>query len=505
MNKMTSSLIALIAVLTLGYLYFNGIGNSDIPDDNSYLFWGGSKNAHHVFNRMISEQNHVAWSTGYHTGSPVPLGAVGPKKYTDKLQGMIQNTEISKVLKEAVGDGVNVILLIGDGMGISLLSMPIYHNIAKGSEEKTYFEIIMNEGISSFVLNHPYGEIVPSSATSATSIACGSKTRVGMIGVDHDGYELKSILDVAEEKGMVTGLITESTIVDATPVGFYGHSSNRHDFLTFAEQLVYDNDIELIFSGGGAYFIPQKSRLSEMEGFEDLNSDLDQISQRIDDKNLLKDASSKGYKLVNTREELLSLDAKSKKIFGIFAANAMNSTIDRDNEATGEPSLVEMTQKGIEILSNSTAGFFLMVEEARIDFEAHDNDAGAVLKAVTEFNEVVGAGYNYYASNKENTLIVFTADHETGGMSFTYFGIPKDERIPLQLPSGKEYIRKLSSLTFEEYLTISNQNKSIYKIFLEADTPEHLLELLLNNSGYDISIEEAEQLFPLIQKYKKGK
>lgn len=496
---------SIFVIIVLLFLYFNKSNDYDLLGYNSEIYWGGSKNAHLLLNRMTSKDHHVAWSTGNHTGSPVPLGAVGPKKYTDRLKGMIQNTEISKVLKDAVSDGVSVILFIGDGMGISLLSMPIYQNIASGSENKTYFEIIMNEGISSFVINQPYGEIVASSATSVTSIACGSKTRVGMIGVDHDGYELESILDVAESNGMVTGLITESTIVDATPVGFYGHSTNRHDAITFAEQLLFDNEIEVILAGGGSYFIPKGSRLSEMNGFEDLNSELDKTSQRNDDKNLLKDASDKGYKLINTRDELLALAEDNNKVFGMFAGSVMNSTIDRDNEKTGEPSLVEMTQKGIEILSNSTAGFFLMVEEARIDFESHDNDAGAVLKAVTEFNDVVGVGYDYYKKNEGNTLLVFTADHETGGLSFTYYGIPVDERVTIELPSGKNYTRKLSSLTFEEYLTIGKQDKSVYKIFQESKSPSDLFLMLKKNTSYNITSEESEMLFTLIQEYRKGK
>lgn len=503
MKKNILLISSLIVIAILTYFNFSNSTNSILGYDGD-IFWGKSKNAHLLLNRMTSDDHRVSWSTGNHTGTLVPLGAIGPQKYTTQLKGMIQNTKIADVLKEAVSDKINVILVIGDGMGPNQLSLPIYHNIASGSDKKTYFEKIMNEGVSAYVINHPYGEIVGSSASTATSIACGVKTRVGMIGVDYEGNNVESILDVAESNNYLTGLITESTIVDATPTAFYGHSTSRYD-ASIASQLILENSIEVLLSGGGAYFIPQEKYLSDYEDFKDLNPTLNNKSHRKDDLNLLDSAKVRGYKIINTRDELIGLENSTEKVFGLFAANAMNATIDRDDENTGEPQITEMAEKAINLLAKENKNFFLMIEVARIDFESHDNDISSVISAVKECDEVVGKAYDYYSNNSSNTLVVFTADHETGGLALTYTSVPSEEKKEIIFSNGKNYTRTKESINFDEFLQLSDQNKSIYKIFESVNSANDLLTEIEKNTFYKITVEESEMLFEMILNYRKGK
>lgn len=496
--------IALIVLSSIGSLLIHQLTEEEIIGYKGDTFWGGKKNAHLLLNRILANQNHIAWSTGNHTAALLPLGAVGPKKYTDQLKGIIDNTKIAEVMKEAVSEKLNVILIIGDGMGPNHMSMAVYKNIAEENGWKTFFEKVMNEGESAFIINNPYGEIVGSSATTATSIACGIKTRVNMIGVDHNGFPAENVLEVAEKQGLVTGIISDSKIIDATPAAFFGHSTDRYDLVNFTRQLV-EHNIEVIFGGGGADFIPQGKRLSQIPGFEDIHPMLDNSSHRKDEINYLDKFSSQGYKIINNRKELNELDAASGKVVGFFSADAMNTALERKHKVTGEPSISELTQRAIEILHGTGKNFFLMVEAARIDFESHDNDPGAVLHTVLEMDEIVGAGYNFYKNNKENTLLIFTADHETGGLSFTYTGVPREKREAIQLENGETYYRTKYSITFNEYQKIMLQDKPIFRIFQEAKSEEDLSVMIKKHLPYEVSEDEIKMLFNLLSGYQKGK
>jgi alkaline phosphatase len=242
-----------------------------------------------------------------------------------------------------------------------------------------------------------------------------------------------------------------------------------------------------------------------MNGFEDLHSSLDHISTRKDTINYLNTFINKGYKIINTLSELSELESKKIKALGLFSGNSMSAAIERNTEKTGEPSLVDLSAKAIDILDSYRENFFLMIESARIDFEAHDNDAGSVFYAMNELNKILEICYTQYLKNPGRTLLVFTADHETGGLAFTYYAIPEEERIPLTLPNGQVYTRNVSSLTFEEYKKIIKQDLPIFSIFKKAQNSETLFELLNKHLPYEVSYKESEMIFELLKNYKKGK
>lgn len=504
MKKYFLSIILFIALVVISILYINSSSTNNILGYKADTYWGWQKNAHLLLNRIIDKQSHVVWSTGNHTATLVPLGALGPEKYTKKLKGLIDNTQIAKVLKEAVSDNVNVILVIGDGMGPNQMSIAIYKNIAEENGEKTYFEKIMNEGESAFVTNNPFGEIIGSSASTATSIACGIKTRVGMLGVDPEGFPVESVLEVAQKNGFATGVVSDAKIIDATPAAFYGHTTDRYDEKHLTAQLVH-HKMDVVLGGGGSFFIPKGKHLSEMKGFEDLDPSLDKLSFRKDSINYLDTLINMDYNIVNTFSELNKLENTTKRVVGFFSGESMSSILERNKSKTDEPTLYDIATKAVNILSASGKGYFLMIESARIDIEAHDNDAGSVFHLVTELNNILHNCYDQYSKHPNNTLIVFTADHETGGMAFSYYGVPGNERKPVLLKNGQEYTRTKSSLTFDEFKNIYNQDLPVFKIFSEAQNSDELFKLLNTHLPYKVSREDADKIFDLLGNYNKGK
>ena len=139
MKKIIPYLVVVIITLGVSYLVFHS-ESVDLVGYKTEPFWGNSsKRAHLLLNRILSSESHMAWSAGNHTASPVPCGSIGPKKYTDQLEGIFQNTKIAEVTQEAVKDGMNVIFVIGDGMGFNHMSLPIFMHIAD-KEKETNFE-----------------------------------------------------------------------------------------------------------------------------------------------------------------------------------------------------------------------------------------------------------------------------------------------------------------------------------------------------------------------------
>jgi len=508
LNKIKLVGISTVLTFIISFFIFSGRDNNSNKSYMGYkndVFWKGtSKHAHHILNRALSFETHFGWATGNHTASPVVCGAVGPEKYTNKLEGIIQNTDIAKVCKEAVADGINVMLVIGDGMGINQMSLPIYMNIAEGSDNITNFERILNEGSCGISLTNPIEGLVTGSASAGTALASGTKTYTHALGVDTTGKPLESTLEMAEKRGVATGLITDTGITDATPAAFYAHSVNRNLENNVAAQLIENNTIEVIFGGGAKRFLPQGEYLKDYFSYNESIGFENSTSSRDDNKNLFKVFQSKDYEIICNREELLNLDGNTERVLGLFSSSGLSAYIDRDNEITSQPNLVEMTSKGLEILNNNK-NYFVMIEAGRIDWEAHDNDAGSVYKAVEEMDEVLSVCYDQYKANKNKTLLIFTADHETGGFSISYTKLPKGQYHTKELKNGEIWKNRTDPLLFEKFLLLKEQKSSIYTLFEKSKKPQYIYNKINNNIGYKITKEDAEVINNVINDYKKGK
>jgi alkaline phosphatase len=282
----------------------------------------------------------------------------------------------------------SVILLIGDGTGPQQLGLLMDWADAAG-RSPTNFEKLAGEGATG-LLRTASTTPLTDSAAGATALATGFSTNNGMISVDPTGKPLTTCLEDARAHGKRTGLVTTTTITHATPACFASHVDSRGEEAEIAKQYVAAGaDVML---GGGQMFFSEELRA---------------------------EAATKGWKVVTTRDELLALPTDARKALGLFAKSHLPYALDRDQEGEAvAPTLAQMTRKAIELLSQADDGFFLMIEGGRIDHACHANDAPAALGELREFDETIGVVAAYRAEHPD-TLVVVTADHETGGLAVT--------------------------------------------------------------------------------------
>lgn len=283
----------------------------------------------------------------------------------------------------------NVILLIGDGMGIGQMEVARLFEHGKGGR-------LFMESLPHSALVHTYSanNFVTDSAAAGTALAIGAKTENESIGVTADGKEADSILDLFKKDGKKGGVISTNTVTDATPAAFTASVPNRWSGQSEVARQQLQNDIDVLLGGGRSYFEPAKQN-------------------GID---LIAKYKEKGYTYVKDKDELMK--AKGDKLLGLFHPSYMNYKIDRDEAKTNEPTLTEMTEKAVEFLSKEKKGFFLMVEGARIDHASHAADFTSIWKETVEFDDAVKYSVNW-AKNNGDTLILVLADHETMGISAT--------------------------------------------------------------------------------------
>ncbi len=286
----------------------------------------------------------------------------------------------------------NIILFIGDGMGVSQLSA------AKIIQGKLNLERFKHLGLLTTYSND---ELVTDSAAAATAMATGFKTNNTMLSVSPQGKPLKTIIEYAQQKQKATGLVATSAITHATPAAFAVHVNSRKKHALIAEQLS-QSGIDVLLGGGWGYFVPISTA----------------GSLRWDNSNLLA-RLAEHYPLIKTEKELKSIGDESRLI-GLFAVKHMAKVAQR------QPDLVSMTKAAIKILERNSHGFFLMVEGSQIDWGGHANDQDYVISELVDFDKAVGAGLDF-ASNRDDTLVIVVADHETGGFAIHDGSIDKKQ------------------------------------------------------------------------------
>ncbi|MFC0559552.1 alkaline phosphatase [Halalkalibacter alkalisediminis] len=275
----------------------------------------------------------------------------------------------------------NVIFMIPDGFSSAYATN---YRIFNGNE------FILDSMLVGMMKTHSASSWVTDSAAAATAMATGVKTKNGMIGVDSEGQQLKTILEASNEAGKSTGLIATKAITDATPAAFGAHVISRTQEEEIASQLL--EQVDVLFGGGKCHFLPS----------------------RQDKQDLIEEARSNGYQLIETREELIALQGTEKKVLGLFADQMLAAEIDRDQ--TDEPSLAEMTEMAIELLSENDEGFFLMVEGSKIDRAGHAHDAAWAMNDIAAFEQAVIKAKDF-AEKDAQTLLLVVGDHDTGGLS----------------------------------------------------------------------------------------
>lgn len=330
----------------------------------------------------------------------------------------------------------NVIFVIGDGMGPQQLGLLLsYARQAPHSviqDRSTAFDrMLENQGVLGVSMTYPAFNLVADSAASASQLATGKASGSEMIGLDKYGNEVSTVLELAKRQGKSTGLVSDTRITHATPAGFAAHQSHRSKENEIALDMLKTGP-DVMLSGGLRHWIPsgasKPNSVSASDAHQALLTSLPKLtassikvkSKRKDDRNLLLEAKQQGYELAFTREQLKQVNGK---VLGLFANSIMADGIQntrklKDPKRT-EPSLKEMSEKAIEVLDKNENGFFLMIEAGQIDWAGHYNDTGTMLHELLKLNETL----NYvldWAENRDDTLIIVTADHETGGFGFSY-------------------------------------------------------------------------------------
>jgi len=270
----------------------------------------------------------------------------------------------------------NIIFLIGDGMGISHMYAGMTRN-----HGTLYLEKCTHVGLQKTYSSNSY---ITDSAASGTAMSSGKKTKNGMIGMDPDSISIKTILEYSEDNGLATGLIATSSITHATPASFISHQVSRNMYEAIAADFL-KTDIDLFIGGGSDHFMKRK-----------------------DSVDLTQELKNNGYKVLFTLEDILNVE--EGKLAG-FTAPVHNPYY---KEGRGDM-LPNATEKAITLLKKNTAGFFLMVEGSQIDWAAHANDQEKIIDEMLDFDRAIEKALSFAEINGE-TLVVITADHETGGM-----------------------------------------------------------------------------------------
>lgn len=393
----------------------------------------------------------------------------------------------------ALSSPKNVILMIGDGMGPEAVGLLIYQNrFIKGPEARTNIEVLMAQGNTGYCLTHQYGTVVTDSASAATALACGVKTRDGMIGKDYDGRPMKSILDVARMKGKSTGLISNTRITHATPAGFYAQVLHRDMESQIADQLLEGGKVDVALSSGAQFFIPKGTRVEEHSALKSTPREAGWgVSKREDNRDLVALFKERGFAIVGSAEELKALDtSRTSKVLGLFGATAFPLAIDRQPPTCkGIPRLGEMTVKALEILSKNPQGFFLMVEAGQIDWAEHANDVAGVLHEMLEMDEALGIILEFAKTNSD-TLVILTADHDTGGLAIAYNS--HEPPAPVKLASGETWKSKHNFNEGVIFDRMAKQRKSLFKMVMDSKgDPASLKREVEQNSAFTLTEERA--------------
>lgn len=288
-----------------------------------------------------------------------------------------------KTADPAVPRPKNIILMIGDGMGLTQVTAAMYSNGGKPLQMETC-------PVTGLIKTHASNNLITDSAAGATAFACGCKTYNGAVAMDVKKKNCRTILEEAEANGLATGLVATSSIVHATPAAFVGHAPSRTNMEEIAAWFL-KNEVDFVVGGGMKFF-----------------------NERSDGRDLLKELAAKNYQIRSFLEEKLTATMLSDKQPFIWFSN-------RDQPESfklGRDYLPLASSMAPQFLKKWSGGkgFFLMIEGSQIDWGGHANNAEQTISETLDFDRAVGEVLKFAEADGQ-TLVVVTADHETGGMA----------------------------------------------------------------------------------------
>ncbi len=331
---------------------------------------------HHASARFVAMLGLTALLAG--TGS----AAANDATITNKQA----NTAASATASTGAVAPRNIILLIGDGMGFSQVAA--YRQFADNPATPALEATVFDDLLVGTLATRPFGEPdqITDSAAGATAYSCGIKTRNGAIGVDADGKPCLTVLELAKQQGKRVGVVATSQLTHATPASFYAHVASRKQISDIAAQLTAlpaIRQLDVAFAGGS-----------------------DDFSSAA-----LNTLRANGVQIASDRKALAALTRTPA--LALLSPQGLPMAIDR---SPAVPALAELTEKALTLLGNPQNGFFLMVEGSQIDWASHANDIVGTLSEMQDFAAAIAVARRY-ATQHPDTLIVITADHETGGLA----------------------------------------------------------------------------------------
>ena len=263
----------------------------------------------------------------------------------------------------------------------------------------------MNFPVAGSAVTYDSTSFCPDSASTATSLSTGHKTYSGTINMDETmTVKYETIAEKLHDKGYDIGVVSSVNLNHATPAAFYCHQPSRSNYYAIGEEMVAS---DFDYFAGGALLDPQGK-----EG---------------DQESIYYKAEKAGYKVVKTQAEAEKVSAKDEKVVIIGEKLADSDSISYENDrASGEWALADYVSKGIEVLSDNDKGFFMMVEGGKIDWACHANDAGSTINDTIALADAVEEAVAFAKKHPDDTLILVTGDHETGGLTIGYAGTDYD-------------------------------------------------------------------------------
>ncbi len=369
--------------------------------------------------------------------------------FQDDQQSLIKvSTKLNSAINSKVAPKY-IFMFIGDGMGYAQInSAQVYEGNNTSGEvapEKLNFTQFPAAGVAT---TQDSTSFCPDSASTATSLASGVKTHSGTIGLMVDKTTVAPTITelLKEQKKMKIGIISNVTINHATPASYYSHVVSRNSYYDIALQMA---DSGFDYFGGGSISQATDKDKDKRSAYEILEE--------------------KGYQIADTKEEILALNKNSGKVYAVSPklqdSGAMPYAMDTDE---GDLQLADFVQKGIDVMDNKN-GFFLMAESGKIDWAAHANDAKSVITDVLAFEDAIQVAIDFGKKHPYETLIIVTADHETGGMSIGYAATGYDTAFDILENQKMSYVafdgligemkkKDTNGLTFEEVMPVITDN-----------------------------------------------
>lgn len=350
-----------------------------------------------------------------------------------------------------------IFMFIGDGMSYPQIQLTSdYLGAIKQDDSETLngnkYLSFMKFPVAGSAVNYNSNSYIPDSASSATSLATGHKTSSETINMDETGtIQYETIAEkLKKQKDYKIGIVTTVNLNHATPAAYYAHQDSRKNYYQISQELIKSG---FDYFAGGAIIDPKG---------EDNNQ-----------PDIYKLVEEAGYHMINTTKEAEELTQKDGKSIVIAETLADKDSLPYSMDAMDDEwQLKDYVSKGIQVLDNEN-GFFMMIEGGKIDWAGHDNDAGAILSETIALNNAVNEAVEFYKKHPEETLILVTGDHETGGLSIGY-----------------------ASTEYETYL----RNFAEQKISFEKYNSEYVTEYKKKNTSFKTVLKDIKENFGLVTK-----